>query len=65
MQTGFNQLKDFPTAFWMALFVEGTRFTQENLEAAKDYASLKGLPSPRNVMIPRTKVTFTFFQVIL
>ncbi|KAJ4882160.1 1-acyl-sn-glycerol-3-phosphate acyltransferase 3 [Raphanus sativus] len=55
LKTGFNQLKDFPTAFWMALFVEGTRFTQENLEAAKDYASLKGLPSPRNVMIPRTK----------
>ncbi|KAJ4882132.1 1-acyl-sn-glycerol-3-phosphate acyltransferase 3 [Raphanus sativus] len=52
---GFNQLKDFPTTFWLALFVEGTRFTRENLEAAKDYASLKGVPSPRNVLIPRTK----------
>ncbi|KAF8090793.1 hypothetical protein N665_0467s0022 [Sinapis alba] len=55
LKAGFNQLKDFPTRFWLALFVEGTRFTQENLEAARDYASLKGLPSPRNVMIPRTK----------
>ncbi|KAL0791722.1 hypothetical protein Bca101_007968 [Brassica carinata] len=52
---GFNQLKDFPTTFWLGLFVEGTRFNQKNLEAAKVYASLKGLPTPRNVLIPRTK----------
>ncbi|CAA7048478.1 unnamed protein product [Microthlaspi erraticum] len=52
---GFRQLKDFATPFWLAFFVEGTRFNQENLEAAQDYASLRGLPSPRNVLIPRTK----------
>ncbi|KAG2314096.1 hypothetical protein Bca52824_017218 [Brassica carinata] len=55
LKAGFNQLKDFPTTFWLGLFVEGTRSTQENLQAARDYASLKGLPSPRNVLIPRTK----------
>ena len=69
MQAGFNQLKDFPTTFWLGLFVEGTRFNQKNLEAAKVYASLKGLPTPRNVLIPRTKVsltiTFASLHVIL
>ncbi|RID49425.1 hypothetical protein BRARA_H00226 [Brassica rapa] len=59
LKAGFNQLKDFPTTFWLGLFVEGTRFNQKNLEAAKAYASLKGLPTPRNVLIPRTKVSLT------
>lgn len=59
LQTGFKRLEDFPMTFWLALFVEGTRFTQEKLEAAQDYASSRGLPSPRNVLIPRTKVSFT------
>ena len=39
----------------MALFVEGTRFTQAKLEAAQEYAASAGLPVPRNVLIPRTK----------
>ncbi|WZZ07766.1 hypothetical protein YC2023_093687 [Brassica napus] len=56
LKAGFNQLKDFPTTLWLGLFVEGTRFNQANLEAAKNYASLKGLPTPRSVLIPRTKV---------
>lgn len=52
--------------FWLALFVEGTRFTQEKLEAAQEYASIRSLPSPRNVLIPRTKVSFTLsLQVIV
>ncbi|KAF2583577.1 hypothetical protein F2Q68_00006751 [Brassica cretica] len=59
LKAGFNQLKDFPTTFWLGLFVEGTRFNQKNLEAAKVYASLKGLPTPRNVLIPRTKLQAT------
>ncbi|XP_019058526.1 PREDICTED: 1-acyl-sn-glycerol-3-phosphate acyltransferase 3 [Tarenaya hassleriana] len=55
LKTGLKQLENFPTPFWLALFVEGTRFTQQKLEAAKEYASSRGLPSPRNVLIPRTK----------
>ncbi|KFK35863.1 hypothetical protein AALP_AA4G046700 [Arabis alpina] len=55
LKAGFKRLEDFPMTFWLALFVEGTRFTQEKLEAAQDYASSRGLPSPRNVLIPRTK----------
>jgi lysophosphatidic acid acyltransferase/lysophosphatidylinositol acyltransferase len=53
-------LKDFPRSFWLALFVEGTRFTPAKLLAAQEYAVSQGLTAPRNVLIPRTKV-FDFF----
>jgi len=56
LQSGFRQLEDFSLPFWLALFVEGTRFTQEKLLAAQNYAASRGLPIPRNVLIPRTKV---------
>ncbi|CAN0891883.1 1-acyl-sn-glycerol-3-phosphate acyltransferase 3 [Linum grandiflorum] len=41
--------------FWLALFAEGTRFTQPKLEAAQEFAASRGLPIPRNVLLPRTK----------
>ncbi|KAJ8449869.1 hypothetical protein Cgig2_001525 [Carnegiea gigantea] len=52
---GLQRLKDYPLPFWLALFVEGTRFTQAKLLAAQEYATSTGLPVPRNVLIPRTK----------
>ncbi|XP_030952382.1 1-acyl-sn-glycerol-3-phosphate acyltransferase 2-like isoform X1 [Quercus lobata] len=55
LKSGFRQLEDFPFPFWLALFVEGTRFTEAKLFAAQKYAASKGLPVPRNVLIPRTK----------
>lgn len=55
LKTGLQRLKDFPQPLWLALFVEGTRFTQAKLLAAQEYASSAGLPVPRNVLIPRTK----------
>ncbi|THF99537.1 hypothetical protein TEA_002989 [Camellia sinensis var. sinensis] len=55
LKSGLQRLKDFPLPFWLALFVEGTRFTQAKLEAAQEYAASAGLPVPRNVLIPRTK----------
>ncbi|GMQ00761.1 hypothetical protein CsSME_00047698 [Camellia sinensis var. sinensis] len=58
LKSGFQNLKDFPQPFWLALFVEGTRFTQEKLLAAQEYAASAGLPVPRNVLVPRTKVFF-------
>lgn len=57
-QSGIQRLKDYPQPFWLALFVEGTRFTQAKLLAAQEYAASTGLPVPRNVLIPRTKVKF-------
>ncbi|XP_030453619.1 1-acyl-sn-glycerol-3-phosphate acyltransferase 2 [Syzygium oleosum] len=55
LKSGFERLHDFPMPFWLALFVEGTRFTQAKLQAAQEYAASRGLPLPRNVLIPRTK----------
>ncbi|XP_004513649.1 1-acyl-sn-glycerol-3-phosphate acyltransferase 2-like [Cicer arietinum] len=55
LKSGLQQLRDFPLPFWLALFVEGTRFTQAKLLAAQEYATSTGLPVPRNVLIPRTK----------
>ncbi|KAG9134746.1 hypothetical protein Leryth_001056 [Lithospermum erythrorhizon] len=55
LKLGLQRLKDFPQPFWLALFVEGTRFTQAKLLAAQEYATSTGLPVPKNVLIPRTK----------
>ncbi|KAK4481710.1 hypothetical protein RD792_012619 [Penstemon davidsonii] len=55
LKSGLQRLRDFPRPFWLALFVEGTRFTRAKLLAAQEYASSTGLPVPRNVLIPRTK----------
>ncbi|GMI70969.1 lysophosphatidyl acyltransferase 2 [Hibiscus trionum] len=55
LKAGLQCLKDFPRPFWLALFAEGTRFTQAKLLAAQEYATSQGLPVPRNVLIPRTK----------
>ncbi|XWS43171.1 hypothetical protein CRYUN_Cryun16bG0080000 [Craigia yunnanensis] len=55
LKAGLQCLKDFPRPFWLALFVEGTRFTQAKLLAAQEYATSQGLPIPRNVLIPRKK----------
>ncbi|KAI5673583.1 hypothetical protein M9H77_13947 [Catharanthus roseus] len=55
LKSGFKNLSDYPRPFWLALFVEGTRFTQAKLLAAQEYAASTGLPVPRNVLIPRTK----------
>ncbi|KAA8518214.1 hypothetical protein F0562_015688 [Nyssa sinensis] len=55
LKSGLQRLRDYPQPFWLALFVEGTRFTQAKLLAAQEYAASVGLPVPRNVLIPRTK----------
>ncbi|KAI3811704.1 hypothetical protein L1987_21433 [Smallanthus sonchifolius] len=43
-KAGLHRLKDYPQPFWLALFVEGTRFTNAKLLAAQEYASSMGLP---------------------
>eukprot|EP00250_Pteridium_aquilinum_P006111 c16092_g2_i1 orf=3-614(-) len=54
LKTSFQSLREFPRPFWLALFVEGTRFTEAKLQAAQEFAASAGLPIPRNVLIPRT-----------
>lgn len=65
LQSGLQRLRDYPQPFWLALFVEGTRFTQAKLLAAQEYAVSTGLSIPRNVLIPRTKVDLTSFLLSL
>lgn len=65
LQSGLQRLKDFPRPFWVALFVEGTRFTKTKLLAAQEFASSQGLPIPRNVLIPRTKVKIVILLMFL
>ncbi|XP_058072298.1 1-acyl-sn-glycerol-3-phosphate acyltransferase PLS1-like isoform X2 [Magnolia sinica] len=55
LKSGLQQLKNFPRSLWLALFVEGTRFTEAKLLAAQEYAASAKLPIPRNVLVPRTK----------
>ncbi|KAK7335799.1 hypothetical protein VNO80_27853 [Phaseolus coccineus] len=55
LKSSFKHLEHMPPPFWLALFVEGTRFTQTKLLQAQEFAASKGLPIPRNVLIPRTK----------
>lgn len=55
LKSSFQSLRGFPRPFWLALFVEGTRFTEAKLQAAQEFAASAGVPVPRNVLIPRTK----------
>ncbi|KAJ4766854.1 1-acyl-sn-glycerol-3-phosphate acyltransferase 3 [Rhynchospora pubera] len=55
LKKGLQRLEDFPVPFWLALFVEGTRFTPSKLQAAQEYATTQGIHVPRNVLVPRTK----------
>ncbi|XVF19261.1 hypothetical protein REPUB_Repub11eG0094700 [Reevesia pubescens] len=48
--------------FWMTIFVEGTRLTPDKLFEAQTFASSKGLPIPKNVLIPKTKGFVTAVQ---
>ncbi|XP_058731198.1 uncharacterized protein LOC131602979 [Vicia villosa] len=54
-QTGFKQQVRNPVPFWLALFVEGTQFTQTKLLEAQEFARSRGIPIPKNVLVPRTK----------
>lgn len=62
LKSSFEALKDFPMPFWMTIFVEGTRMTPDKLIEAQTFASSKGLPIPKNVLIPKTKGFVTAVQ---
>ncbi|KAL0389342.1 UNVERIFIED_CONTAM: 1-acyl-sn-glycerol-3-phosphate acyltransferase 2 [Sesamum calycinum] len=64
LKSGLAALNDFPLPFWLALFVEGTRFTQAKLEAAQEYAASAGLPVPRNGFVAAVTHLRSFVPVI-
>ncbi len=52
-------MEGFPRVLWVALFVEGTRFTKAKLAGAQEFARSHGMRVPRNVLVPRTKASLT------
>jgi 1-acyl-sn-glycerol-3-phosphate acyltransferase len=59
LKTGFKRLEGFPRVLWVALFVEGTRFTKAKLTGAQEFARSHGMRVPRHVLVPRTKASLT------
>jgi len=55
LKSGYEKMRGFPRTLWVALFVEGTRFTKAKLLAAQQFAAQAGMRVPQNVLVPRTK----------
>ncbi|OIW03464.1 hypothetical protein TanjilG_14689 [Lupinus angustifolius] len=50
-----STFKDPQDPLWLALFPEGTDYTEEKSEASKKFAAKVGLPMLTNVLLPKTK----------
>ncbi len=51
----FSRFADYDIPIWLVSFVEGTRFTNPKLQAARDFARERELFLPSHVLLPRTK----------
>lgn len=50
-----STFKDPRDPLWLALFPEGTDFTEEKCKKSQDFASQAGLPVMSNVLLPKAK----------
>ncbi|KJE90348.1 1-acyl-sn-glycerol-3-phosphate acyltransferase [Capsaspora owczarzaki ATCC 30864] len=50
-----KSLDGFPLPFWMVIFAEGTRYTEEKHRASQEFARANNLPVLRHLLVPRTK----------
>lgn len=55
IRTQITELANYPTSIWVLLYPEGTRFTEQKLEASQKFAQEKGLPVLKYHLTPRTK----------
>ncbi|EEF43306.1 lysophosphatidic acid acyltransferase, putative [Ricinus communis] len=55
MRRVLSSFKDPKDPLWLALFPEGTDFTDQKCERSKKYAAENGLPILNNVLLPKTK----------
>ncbi|XP_031554341.1 1-acyl-sn-glycerol-3-phosphate acyltransferase delta-like [Actinia tenebrosa] len=55
LERSLQTLEDFPYPFWIAIFAEGTRITDEKLEASIEYAKNSGLPILHHHLLPRPR----------
>ena len=53
--TQIEELSSYPDSIWLLLNAEGTRFTEQKLEASQKFAREKGLPVLKYHLTPRTK----------
>ncbi|CAI5942232.1 unnamed protein product [Closterium sp. NIES-65] len=44
--------------FWLAIFPEGTDFTEQKRDACQEFARARGLPVLQHVLLPRTRGTY-------
>ncbi|KAJ7978394.1 Phospholipid/glycerol acyltransferase family protein [Quillaja saponaria] len=55
MRQMLSTFKDPQDSLWLALFPEGTDFTERKCIRSKKYAAENGLPIMNNVLLPKTK----------
>ncbi|KAM6956650.1 1-acyl-sn-glycerol-3-phosphate acyltransferase gamma [Aplochiton taeniatus] len=62
--SGLTGLRDYPEFFWLLLYCEGTRFTEEKHQLSMKVADSKGLPRLKHHLLPRTKGFTTTLQCL-
>jgi len=55
IDTGLKNLCTFEENFWVLIFCEGTRFTEEKHVKSMEFARQKGIPELKHHLLPRTK----------
>ncbi|KOC70185.1 1-acyl-sn-glycerol-3-phosphate acyltransferase gamma [Habropoda laboriosa] len=50
-----SELANYPDSIWLLLYPEGTRFTEQKLEASHKFALKKGITPLKYHLLPRTK----------
>ncbi|CAI0425476.1 unnamed protein product [Linum tenue] len=64
MRKMLSTFKDPRDPLWLALFPEGTDFTEEKCQKSQKYASEVGLPILTNVLLPKTKGFYVCLEVL-
>ncbi|XP_051132842.1 probable 1-acyl-sn-glycerol-3-phosphate acyltransferase 5 [Andrographis paniculata] len=64
MRSLLKSFGDFRDPLWLAIFPEGTDFTEEKCLRSKKYASKNGLPLLNNVLLPKTKGFYACLETL-
>ncbi|CAK9822275.1 1-acyl-sn-glycerol-3-phosphate acyltransferase gamma [Anthophora retusa] len=55
IKSQISELANYPDSIWLLLYPEGTRFTEQKLEASKKFALEKGITPLKHHLLPRTR----------
>eukprot|EP00172_Hildenbrandia_rubra_P001035 Plantae.Rhodophyta-Hildenbrandia_rubra.ctg16203.p1 GENE.Plantae.Rhodophyta-Hildenbrandia_rubra.ctg16203~~Plantae.Rhodophyta-Hildenbrandia_rubra.ctg16203.p1 ORF type:complete len:370 (-),score=35.71 Plantae.Rhodophyta-Hildenbrandia_rubra.ctg16203:1831-2940(-) len=53
--SALESMREYPKPFWIVLYPEGSRFTEEKKKRCQEYCLAKGYPLVSNVLFPRFK----------